>query len=93
MSHIDLCEVRNWLTANMDRTKEREMDMDGLYQDLLDRPSSVFFDKHDKKLCPKVCCQVEAQRRNSVWISADLSPWILRTTGFIQSWEKEALAG
>ncbi|XP_041437164.1 uncharacterized protein LOC121399696 [Xenopus laevis] len=59
MSHIDLCEVRNWLTTNMDRTREREMDMDGSYQDLLVRPSSVFFDKHDKKLCPKVCCQQE----------------------------------
>ncbi|OCT94450.1 hypothetical protein XELAEV_18012121mg, partial [Xenopus laevis] len=57
MSHIELCEVRNWLTANMDRTREREMDMDGSYQDLLVRPLSVFFDKHDKKLCPKVCCQ------------------------------------
>ncbi|XP_041437162.1 tumor protein p53-inducible protein 13-like [Xenopus laevis] len=61
MSHIDLCEVRNWLTANMDRTREREMDMDGSDQDLLVRPSSVFFDKHDKKLCPKVCCQVHVK--------------------------------
>eukprot|EP00079_Xenopus_tropicalis_P032782 XP_017946553.1 PREDICTED: tumor protein p53-inducible protein 13 isoform X1 [Xenopus tropicalis] len=57
MSHIDLYEVKNWLMANMGRTREQEMKIDGLYQHLLIQPASGVFDDHNKNICPRVCCK------------------------------------
>ncbi|KAE8622151.1 hypothetical protein XENTR_v10005116 [Xenopus tropicalis] len=58
MSHIDLCEVKNWLMANISRTREQEMKIDGLYQHLLIQPASGVFDDHNKNICPRVCCKL-----------------------------------
>ncbi|KAG8450447.1 hypothetical protein GDO86_002923 [Hymenochirus boettgeri] len=75
ISHIDLCEIRHWLEINL---KAEETNIDGSYQYMILRPSSVL-ENHQKTICQKSCYQkirdkLKRRRRGSNKYSSVILP-------------------